>query len=89
MRNNIPCQIKTIRQKNVAAVRSPVCFESTSIGEINHDGMKLVGSARKRWKDYFLQPGAIPFSIDVDLITSVFDACPFHPQEPERNKPRL
>ncbi|MCX8026496.1 MAG: lipoate--protein ligase family protein [Thermodesulfovibrionales bacterium] len=52
--------------------RSPLCFNSVSIGEITYRGKKLVGSAQKRWRNGFLQQGSIPFEIDYDTIKTIF-----------------
>jgi lipoate-protein ligase A len=60
----LTCTMKNDREKGRELVKSPLCFASTSIGEITSRGMKIIGSAQKRWKDGFLQQGTIPFSID-------------------------
>jgi len=52
--------------------RSPLCFESTSYGEITVDNKKIIGSAQKRWTDGLLQQGSIPISIDRKEIEKVF-----------------
>lgn len=64
--------IKTERESGANLIRSPLCFKSTSYGEISLDGKKLIGSAQKRWSDGFLQQGSIPYSIDHEKIMSVF-----------------
>jgi lipoate-protein ligase A len=58
------CTMKTDQEKGRTLIRSPLCFESTSLGEIDSSGIKIIGSAQKRWKDAFLQQGSIPFTID-------------------------
>lgn len=52
--------------------RSPLCFQSTSYGEITIGEKKVVGSAQKRWTDGLLQQGSIPFTIDRDEIVKIF-----------------
>lgn len=64
--------MKMERESGVNLTRSPLCFKSTSYGEIGLDGRKLIGSAQKRWNNGFLQQGSIPYSIDYEKITSVF-----------------
>ena len=51
---------------------SPLCFQSTSYGEITIFGKKVIGSAQKRWPGYFLQQGSIPFIINENEIAKVF-----------------
>ena len=51
---------------------SPLCFQSTSYGELTIDSRKMVGSAQKRWNDGLLQQGSIPYFIDIPLIQKVF-----------------
>jgi len=53
-------------------LRSPLCFQSISCGEISINNKKVIGSAQKRWTDGLLQQGSIPFSIDKDTMTKVF-----------------
>jgi lipoate-protein ligase A len=52
--------------------RSPLCFESTSYGEITFNSKKVIGSAQKRWPGGLLQHGSIPFTIDEDKTAKVF-----------------
>lgn len=52
--------------------RSPLCFESTSYGEITINSKKVIGSAQKRWPGGLLQQGSIPFIIDEDEVAKVF-----------------
>jgi len=72
------CTMKKDREKGKKLRKNPLCFASTSLGEINSGGMKIIGSAQKRWKDAFLQQGSIPFSIDHQRLPAVF-------REPFRN----
>jgi lipoate-protein ligase A len=64
--------IKTGRESGRNLARSPLCFKSTSFGEISFNGKKLIGSAQKRWHDGFLQQGSMPYSIDNEKISLVF-----------------
>jgi lipoate-protein ligase A len=63
-----------IRKSNQKAIRqipvfhNPLCFESVSYGEISVDETKVIGSAQKRWHDGLLQQGAIPFTVDKEMI---------------------
>jgi lipoate-protein ligase A len=52
--------------------RSPLCFQSTSYGEITVNSKKVIGSAQKRWPNGLLQQGCIPFIIDKDEIDKIF-----------------
>jgi lipoate-protein ligase A len=64
--------IKPERESGRNLIRSPLCFKSTSFGEISFNGKKLIGSAQKRWNDGFLQQGSIPYSIDHEKINLIF-----------------
>jgi lipoate-protein ligase A len=68
----IHAAIKTERETGRNLTRSPLCFESTSYGELSFNNIKLIGSAQKRWKDGFLQQGSIPYSIDYEKLEAVF-----------------
>lgn len=69
-------ELKLLREsRNPSATRhsrSPLCFQSTSFGEITINNKKVVGSAQKRWTDSLLQQGSIPHIIDKDEIVKVF-----------------
>jgi lipoate-protein ligase A len=63
------------KARNHSATRhskSPLCFQSTSFGEITINNKKVVGSAQKRWTDSLLQQGSIPFVIDRDDLLRIF-----------------
>jgi lipoate-protein ligase A len=64
------------RQKGSMLTRSPLCFNSTSLGEISLKGIKLLGSAQRRWREGFLQQGSIPYSIDEGMMHAVFKVSP-------------
>ena len=52
--------------------KSPLCFQSTSYGEITINGKKVIGSAQKRWADGLLQQGSIPYCIDEPEVLKIF-----------------
>ena len=54
------------------SLKSPLCFQSASYGELTIQKMKVIGSAQKRWLSGLLQQGSIPFSLDRDKISRVF-----------------
>jgi lipoate-protein ligase A len=64
--------IKRERAEGRSLTRSPLCFKSTSYGELSCERKKLVGSAQKRWKDGFLQQGSLPYVIDEETTRKVF-----------------
>jgi lipoate-protein ligase A len=68
---------KDRREDGRVLTRSPLCFRSSSYGEILIENRKVVGSAQKRWKDGLLQQGSIPFSFDTKSMRHVFgpDSC--------------
>ncbi len=68
----LPLSMKMERESARNLTRSPLCFESTSYGELSFRGIKIVGSAQKRWKDGLLQQGSIPFAIDEGLTERIF-----------------
>jgi len=53
---------------------SPLCFQSTSYGEITVHGQKIIGSAQRRFQDGFLQQGSIPLLINRDLVSRLFSS---------------
>ena len=54
------------------SLKSPLCFESASYGELTIHKKKVIGAAQKRWIDGLLQQGSIPFSLDRHEINRVF-----------------
>jgi len=56
--------------------KSPLCFQSTSYGEITISSRKVIGSAQKRWADGLLQQGSIPYLIDEAATQKVFRLSP-------------
>jgi lipoate-protein ligase A len=70
----IEVDMQSKRASGKDIMRSPLCFRSTSYGEITCQGRKIVGSAQKRWQEGFLQQGSIPYSVDHEKIVKVFSA---------------
>jgi lipoyl(octanoyl) transferase len=60
------------REKGRVLAKSPICFKTSSFGEITIQNKKIVGSAQKRWIDGLLQQGCIPFLYNEDLLLSIF-----------------
>ncbi len=71
-RLGLSVEMKTRRERGSNLERSPLCFQSTSYGELSINGKKLIGSAQKRWADGFLQQGSIPYTIDHTALAAVF-----------------
>jgi len=63
---------KMKRERGRVLTRNPLCFESSSYGEILLNNRKIVGSAQKRWKDGLLQQGSIPYTSDKEKIVRIF-----------------
>jgi lipoate-protein ligase A len=57
-------------------IKNPLCFHSTSFGEITLDSRKVCGSAQKRWREGFLQQGSIPYTIDEEAVRQIFNIAP-------------
>ncbi|HYQ47714.1 MAG TPA: biotin/lipoate A/B protein ligase family protein [Thermodesulfovibrionales bacterium] len=66
---------KTRREKGRVLTRSPLCFASSSYGEILVGNSKLVGSAQKRWKDGLLQQGSVPYAYDEETMRHIFGSA--------------
>ena len=71
-RLGLSVKMKTRRERESNLERSPLCFQSTSYGELTISGKKLIGSAQKRWADGFLQQGSIPYTVDHTALAAVF-----------------
>ncbi len=72
-RLGLSVKIQTRRERGTNLARSPLCFQSTSYGELTINGKKLIGSAQKRWSEGFLQQGSIPFIVDHTALAAVFN----------------
>ncbi|MBI4680219.1 MAG: lipoate--protein ligase family protein [Nitrospirae bacterium] len=68
----VRAESKKNREKGKVLTRSPLCFQSSSFGEILIDDKKIVGSAQKRWSDGLLQQGSIPYSFEESLLKRIF-----------------
>jgi len=71
----IPVVTKTRKEKGRVLTRSPLCFASSSYGEILVDNSKLVGSAQKRWRDGLLQQGSVPYAYDREAMRHIFGSA--------------
>ena len=65
---------KKEREKGSVLSRSPLCFQSSSFGEILIENKKLVGSAQKRWDNGLLQHGSIPYLSQEEKLEGIFGA---------------
>ncbi len=63
---------KRQREKGSVLSGSPLCFQSSSFGEILINNKKALGSAQKRWDDGLLQQGSIPYILNEDEMCTVF-----------------
>ncbi|MFZ6017084.1 MAG: lipoate--protein ligase family protein [Nitrospirota bacterium] len=63
-------ELKLLRKTRYS--KSPLCFQSTSYGEITINNKKVIGSAQKRWPDGLLQQGSIPYILDKDEMVKIF-----------------
>ncbi len=70
----VTAEAKNTREKGRVLSKSPLCFQSSSFGEILVDNKKLVGSAQKRWNDGLLQQGSIPYVAQEEKLEGIFGA---------------
>jgi len=70
----ISAESKKKREKGIVLSRSPLCFQSSSYGELLSENKKLVGSAQKRWSDSLLQQGSIPYLSNDEELEGIFGA---------------
>ena len=63
---------KKEREKGRVLSRSPLCFQSSSYGEILTENKKLVGSAQKRWTNGLLQQGSVPYLCQEEKLAGIF-----------------
>jgi lipoate-protein ligase A len=63
---------KSRREKGRVLAGSPLCFQSSSYGEILIDRKKVVGSAQKRWEDGMLQQGSVPYAYHWTEMCGIF-----------------
>lgn len=69
----IAVESKMQREQGRVLIRNPLCFESSSYGEILLNNRKIVGAAQKRWKDGLLQQGSIPYACDKEKIVHILN----------------
>ncbi|MHB8881448.1 MAG: lipoate--protein ligase family protein [Thermodesulfovibrionales bacterium] len=75
-RTGIRAEAKERPEKGSVLAGSPLCFQSSSRGEILFGGKKIVGAAQRRWPDGLLQQGTIPYRYDKEMMRSVFRLGP-------------
>jgi lipoyl(octanoyl) transferase len=63
---------KKRRERGEVLNGSPLCFQSSSFGEILIENKKAMGSAQKRWDDGLLQQGSIPYEVNEEELCAVF-----------------
>jgi len=71
-RSGISSEARKERERGRVLAGSPLCFRSSSLGEILADRRKVAGSAQKRWSDGLLQQGSIPYSHNLEEMSRVF-----------------
>lgn len=59
------------REKGSVLAGSPLCFQSSSYGEILFNGRKIVGAAQRRWVDGLLQQGSLPYEQNEELMLKI------------------
>lgn len=70
----VTAELKKKKEKSRPLIRSPLCFQSSSFGEVLADNKKLIGSAQKRWSDGLLQQGSIPYLFHEEKLKGIFGA---------------
>ncbi len=68
----ICAEAKKQKERGRTLTGSPLCFQSSSYGEILIENRKIVGSAQKRWQEGLLQQGSIPYAYDTETMQQVF-----------------
>lgn len=58
-------------RKRASDQKSPACFKVVSYGEVTVGNKKVIGSAQKRYKDGFLQHGALLLNFDEEKLQKV------------------
>ncbi len=72
LNSDLKLQKETHHSSSTQTIKSPLCFQSTSYGEVIVKNKKIIGSAQKRWVDGFLQQGSLPFSVNMNEMVKVF-----------------
>lgn len=70
----VKVETKKEREKGRVLSRSPLCFQSSSFGEVLIENKKLVGSAQKRWNNGLLQQGSVPYLSQEEKLEGIFGA---------------
>ncbi|MDH4231004.1 MAG: lipoate--protein ligase family protein [Nitrospirota bacterium] len=73
-KTGVTAESKRDRETGRVPDRSPLCFQSSSYGELLLENKKLVGSAQKRWDDGLLQQGSIPYRCHDEELKEIFGA---------------
>lgn len=68
----IQVESKMQEERGRVLTGNPLCFKSSSYGELLLNNRKIVGAAQKRWKDGLLQQGSIPYACDKEKIDHIF-----------------
>jgi lipoate-protein ligase A len=68
----IPAESQRKRERGAVLAGSPLCFQSSSFGEILVNNKKVAGSAQKRWHDGLLQQGSIPYKHQAIMMNGIF-----------------
>jgi lipoate-protein ligase A len=58
-------------EKGAVLAGSPLCFQSSSYGEILLGSRKVVGAAQRRWPDGLLQQGSLPYEHNMGLLLRI------------------
>ena len=70
----VAVEARMTKERGRVLTGSPLCFSSSSYGEILVDRRKLVGAAQKRWHDGLLQQGSVPYAYDEESMRHIFGA---------------
>ena len=71
-RCGLEAEAREERERGMVLAGSPLCFQSSSYGEILIDNKKIVGAAQKRWPDGLLQQGSVPYYYNEEMMQRIF-----------------
>jgi lipoate-protein ligase A len=71
-RSGLKAEAREQREKGIVLAGSPLCFQSSSFGEILIGNKKIAGGAQKRWPDGLLQQGSVPYHYNEDMLRRIF-----------------
>jgi lipoate-protein ligase A len=71
-RSGFKAEAREQREKGTVLSGGPLCFQSSSYGEILIDNKKIAGAAQKRWPDGLLQQGSVPYHYNEDMMRRIF-----------------